>query len=171
MNSRMILIGVLCLGVVQPLLAVETDIGVRVQELKRQVLNLNKDLVRFEEQVINPSQTQLSIFVSVDSGELFDLESIKFSVDDKLIASHLYSKEEVRALRMGGMQRVYLGHIEPGTHQMTAVITGQGPKQRFYKKVVSEPFTKTTRSHFLQLKVLDSAERQQPEFLVDQWLQ
>jgi hypothetical protein len=47
-----------------------------VQGLKQEVLELNRDLFLLEEELLFPSSTQMSVFVSVDIGGYFDLDSI-----------------------------------------------------------------------------------------------
>ena len=62
-----------------------------IQKLKREVVSLNKDLRIMEEKILFPSNTKYTVFVSLSSGQFFILESIKLKIDDRLVASHLYS--------------------------------------------------------------------------------
>ena len=47
-----------------------------VQDLKKQVLDLNRDLFLLEEELLFPANTQVAIFVSMDVGEFFGLDSV-----------------------------------------------------------------------------------------------
>src|SRR4051812_39723411 len=47
-----------------------------VQDLKKQVLDLNKDLFLLEEELLFPSNTQVAVFVSMDVGDFFGLDSV-----------------------------------------------------------------------------------------------
>ena len=62
----------------------------------------------------------------MDVGKMFELDSLQLKVDDKLVASHLYSPLEVQALHRGGMQRVYLGNLKAGTHEVVASSLARG---------------------------------------------
>ena len=54
-----------------------------VQNLKQQVLELNRDLFLLEEELLFPSNTQVSIFLSMDVGEFFQLDSVTLKIDGK----------------------------------------------------------------------------------------
>ena len=73
-----------------------------VQDLKSEVLALKRDLFVLEEELLYPANTQVAVFVSMDVGELFDLDSLELKMDGKSVASYLYTEREVEALRQGG---------------------------------------------------------------------
>ena len=140
-----------------------------IQSLKKDVLDLNKDLLLLEEELLFPVNTQVTVFLSLDIGELFQLESIKLSIDDKVVASQLYEGREIEALRRGGVQRVYLGNVKNGKHEVVAVFTGEGPQGRKYKRATNYIFEKPTAPAYIELTISDKVSKQQPEFLVKQW--
>ena len=45
-----------------------------VQDLKAEVLNLNRELFLLEEELLFPANTQIAVFVSMDVGEFFALD-------------------------------------------------------------------------------------------------
>ena len=47
-----------------------------VQALKKEVLDLNRDLFLLEEELLFPANSQVAFFVSLDVGEYFELDSI-----------------------------------------------------------------------------------------------
>ena len=53
-----------------------------VQDLKKQVLDLNRDLFLLEEELLFPSNTQTAVFISMDVGEFFGLDSVELKIDD-----------------------------------------------------------------------------------------
>jgi len=71
------------------------------------------ELFILEEELLYPSNTQVAIFVSMDVGEFFDLESVQVKIDDKNIANYLYTPREVKALHRGGVHRIYQGWGKP----------------------------------------------------------
>lgn len=141
----------------------------QVQDLKKEVLDLNKELFILEEDLLFPANTQFSIFLSMDIGQLFDLDSVQINVDGKNISNHLYTQREINALKRGGVQRVYLGNIASGKHELVAFFTGKGPSKRHYKRGTTIEIEKTSSPLFVELKIIDNLSKQQPEFKTKVW--
>ena len=140
-----------------------------IQGLKKSVVGLNKDLQLMEEELLFPSSTQLSIFVSLDIGQFFTLESIKIKLNDKQVASHLYSEKQRQALVRGGVQRLYLTNLNLGKHKIVAFFTGIGPNGRPYKRATEVEFQKRKGSQFLELAIVDDSAKQEAQFIIKQW--
>ena len=140
-----------------------------IQLIKQQILELNRDLFVLEEELLYPSDTRLSVFLSVDVGEFFTLDAVKLSVDGKVVSSSLYTARQLTALQRGGVQRLYMGNLKSGEHEVVAVFTGVGPKGREYKRGTELVFEKTNGPKNLELKIVDAAATQQPEFQVKEW--
>jgi len=141
----------------------------QIQDLKQQVLELNRDLFMLEEDLLFPANTQFSVFLSMDAGQLFDLDSVQLKIDDKVVANHLYTEREINALRRGGVQRLYIGNIASGKHELVAFFTGQGPSKRDYRRGTTVTIEKTTDPQYVELKITDNATKEQPEFNVKVW--
>ena len=141
----------------------------RVQQAKRDVIKLNRDLLVLEEELLFPASTQVALFVSMDVGKLFELDSVQIKLDDKLVANHLYTPAEVEALHRGGVQRVFLGNLKSGTHEIVAFFTGKGPHERDYKRGATVKFDKGTGAGYVELRIKDSLGKLQPEFDVKVW--
>ena len=141
----------------------------RVQQLKSEVIRLNRDLLVLEEELLFPAGTQVALFVSMDVGKLFELESVQIKLNDKVIANHLYTPQEVQALHRGGVQRVYLGNLKAGKHQIAAFFTGRGPHERDYKRGTALEFEKGTEPRYIELRIKDKLAKLQPEFEVKVW--
>lgn len=141
----------------------------RVQQLKADVIRLNRDLLVLEEELLFPAGTQVALFVSMDVGRLFELESVQIKLDDKLVATHLYTPLEVQALHRGGVQRVFVGNLRAGKHRVAAFFTGRGPHERDYKRGASIEFEKGTEPRYIELRIKDTQAKLQPEFEVKVW--
>ena len=141
----------------------------QVQSLKKEVLDLNKELFILEEDLLFPANTQFSIFLSMDIGELFDLDSVQIEIDGKNISNHLYTLREINALKRGGVQRIYIGNIASGKHELVAFFTGKGPSKRHYKRGTTIEVEKTSSPLFVELKIIDNLSKQQPEFKTKVW--
>jgi len=141
----------------------------QVQDLKKDVVDLNRDLFVLEEELLFPANTQVAVFVSMDVGLLFDLDSVQIKLDDKLVSTYLYTPLEVQALHRGGVQRVYLGDLRAGSHEIVAFFTGKGPHDRDYKRATTIKFDKTTEPKYIELQIKDVQQKLQPEFDVKVW--
>jgi hypothetical protein len=133
------------------------------------VIRLNRDLLVLEEELLFPANTQVAVFVSMDVGKLFELGSVQVKLDDKVVANYLYTEAEVKALHRGGVQRMYLGNLRAGTHELVALFTGGGPHYRDYKRGASIKFDKGTEPKYIELQIKDSTGKLQPEFVVKVW--
>ena len=141
----------------------------RIQDLKGDVIRLNRDLLVLEEELLFPANTQVAVFVSMDVGKMFELGSVQVKLDDKVVANYLYTPLEVTALHRGGVQRVFLGNLKAGEHQIVAVFTGGGPHFRDYKRGATVKFDKTTDPKYIELQIKDNTGKLQPEFEVKVW--
>ena len=145
------------------------SLDTRVQDLKSEVIKLNRDLLVLEEELLFPAGTQVALFVSMDVGKLFELESVQIKLDDKVIAVHLYTPLEVQALHRGGMQRVFVGNLRAGKHAVDAFFTGRGPHERDYKRGTTLQFEKGVEPRYIELRIMDRQAKLQPEFEVKVW--
>ncbi len=147
----------------------ERSLDARVQDLKKEVKALNRDLFILEEELLFPSNTQLAVFLSVDVGSYFRLDAVQLKIDGKEVANHLYTARELDALERGGVQRLWLGNVKSGEHELVATFVGPGPNQRDYKRATSHRFKKGSAAKYLELKIVDKTHKLQPEFVVREW--
>jgi hypothetical protein len=160
-----------------------------VQALKAEALRLSRDLALLEEELLAPAGTQLAVFVSIelgpDAAKAFELESLQVKLNDKLVASVLYTAAELQALRRGAVQRVFVGNLRSGSHSLEATLTGRDLAVRDsttradYKRSSSVSFEKTTAARYIELRIKeapgkeaapkDSATKQAPELEVKVW--
>ena len=140
-----------------------------VQDLKKDVVDLNKELFVLEEELLFPANTQVAVFVSMDIGEFFALDSLTLKIDNKEVANYLYTPREAEALLKGGVHRVYLGNLKVGEHQLVAFFSGKGPNARDYKRGANLKFEKGVGAKYLELKITDRQRRAQPEFAIKDW--
>ena len=147
----------------------EATLDSEIEALKKEVLSLNRDLFILEEDLLFPSNTQFSIFLSMDSGALFSLDSVQLKIDDKNVANHLYTERELAALKRGGVQRLYIGNIPSGEHEIIAIFTGIGPKGRDYRRGESIVIEKTSEPQFVEFMIADDTGKEQPQFDVRVW--
>jgi hypothetical protein len=140
-----------------------------VQSLRREVVDLNRDLFMLEEDLLFPASTQVAVFVSMDVGTFFAVDSVQLKVDDKEVANYLYTEREQEALKRGGVQRLWLGNLKAGEHEITAFFTGQGPHERDYKRGTTLQVETGVGAKYVELRISDKASKLQPEFVVKVW--
>jgi hypothetical protein len=140
-----------------------------VQGLKKDVVDLNKDLFVLQEELLFPANTQVALYISMDVGTFFALDSVTVKIDNKEVKNYLYTAREADALLKGGVQQIYLGNLKVGKHELVAFFAGKGPVERDYKRGASINFDKGVGAKYLELKITDRVPKHQPEFLIKDW--
>ncbi len=143
-------------------------IAPQVESLKESTLTLNRDLLILEEELLYPASSQIAVYVSMDLGAYFALDAIKLEINNQLVASELYTDKQTKALYRGGVQRLYVGNLKAGEHEISAFFTGRGP-QKDYKRAAKLVVTKDQEPLVLELRILDSTAQLQPVFEIKQW--
>jgi hypothetical protein len=141
----------------------------QIQDLKKDVVDLNRDLFVLEEELLFPANTQVAVFVSVDVGDFFALDSISLKIDNRDVMNYLYTPREVAALIKGGVQRLYVGNLKAGGHELVVLFNGKGPNERYYRRGANLKFEKGVGAKYLELKITDHARAQQPDFEIKDW--
>jgi hypothetical protein len=140
-----------------------------VQGLKKDVVDLNKDLFVLQEELLFPANTQVALYISMDVGAFFALDSVTVKIDNKEVKNYLYTAREADALLKGGVQQIYLGNLKVGKHELVAFFTGKGPVERGYKRGATINFDKGVGAKYLELKITDRVPKHQPEFMIKDW--
>ncbi len=140
-----------------------------VQALKKEVLDLNRDLFLLEEELLFPANSQVAFFVSLDVGEYFELDSVSIKIDGKEVANYLYTAREADALVRGGVHRVHMANLKTGEHEIIAIFTGRGPNVRDYRRGATTVIDKGIGAKYLELEITDRVKKQQPEFVIKEW--
>jgi hypothetical protein len=140
-----------------------------VQSMKKDVIELNKDLFVLQEELLFPANTQVAVYVSMDVGAFFALDSVTVKIDNKEVKNYLYTAREADALLKGAVQELYLGNLKVGKHELVAFFTGKGPVERDYKRGATITFDKGVGAKYLELKITDRVEKHQPEFKIKDW--
>ncbi len=112
----------------------------QVQDIKSDVLGIAAELSALEEKLLYPSDTQVSVFVSLSPEATLRLDSMQVAIDGEVAAHHIYSSKELEALQKGGVQRIYTGNLPTGDHTLEVVVAG--------KRSGGEDFSGTERLHF-----------------------
>ncbi|MFV1982537.1 MAG: AraC family transcriptional regulator [Thiohalomonadales bacterium] len=147
----------------------EENLDGAIQALKQEILDINTDLSILENDFLFPINARITIFVSLDTNEDFDLKSVKIKIDEKIIANHIYSERELNSLRRGGVQRLYINSLEPGDHELIVEYIGQGRNARQFRRASVQNFTKSNNPQYVELNLSQKSSRRQPEFILKVW--
>lgn len=120
-------------------------VDARVQAVKSDVLNIDTQLKQLEEKLLYPSNTELAVFVRLAGGNKFNLYAVKIQIDGKRAADYIYSYRELEALRKGGVQRIYMGNVATGAHEIQVSMSSKLAGGKDYTKTESFSFTKGVR--------------------------
>ena len=129
----------------------------QVQDIKKDVLDLTAELSQLEEKLLFPSNTQVSLFVSIKGDEDFILDSMQIKMDNKVVMQHLYTYKEIEALRAGGVQRIYTGNIKTGEHQLVASFLGRAKSGNEYQRSGNFTVTKAVGPKFVEIQISGSS--------------
>jgi hypothetical protein len=147
----------------------EDTTAAKLEALKKDVLSVNRDLFILEEDLLFPASTQVAVYFSVDIGYFFALDNVKLKIDDKDVTHYLYTKNDINALYRGAIQKLYLGNLSTGKHQIVAVVIGIGPHNREYRRAIAFDFEKGSEAKALEIKLRDDTSKQQPDLSIVEW--
>ncbi|MGJ8693668.1 MAG: AraC family transcriptional regulator [Thalassotalea sp.] len=147
-----------------------SEIANEIAEIKKEVLKLNRELFILEEDLLFPASTQVAVFVSVDIGRFFSLDSVELKLNNEEVAGFLYTLRQRQSLEQGGIQRLFKGNIKTGSHELTAIFIGIDQEQRRVKRAITYQFEKEDDAVMIELKLEDNTRKFQTEVKVEEWI-
>ena len=129
----------------------------QVQEIKSDVLDIAQELNRLEEKLLYPSGTQVAVFVALAEGDRMRLDAVRLQIDGQLVAHYIYSAKELEALRKGGVQRLYVGNVATGEHQLAVVVDGKLEGGADFSRSEQFTFRKEVKPKLVGLTVAGSS--------------
>jgi hypothetical protein len=171
--SSLLVIGILFCPLISNATEPVTESGTlstELEDIKSQVLKLNRDLFILEEDLLFPASTQIAVFVSVDVGRFFTIDSVELKINEINVAGFLYTDRQRKALERGGIQRIYLGNLKVGNHQLTAIFTGVDSEGRATQRAVTHQFEKDDETIMVELKVEDNESSYRANINVEEWV-
>jgi hypothetical protein len=145
-------------------------LSTELEDIKSQVLQLNRELFILEEDLLFPASTQVAVFVSVDIGRFFTIDSVELKMDEKNVAGFLYTERQRIALEKGGIQRIYVGNLKVGKHQLTAIFTGVDGEGRAVQRAITHQFEKDDETIMIELKVEDNESSYRANVRAEEWV-
>src|SRR5262249_35063830 len=130
------------------------DLDEQVQQTKSDVLNIAAELNQLEEKLLYPSGTQVAVFVALAKGDQqLRLDAVRLQIDGQLVAHYIYSAKELEALRKGGVQRIYVGNVATGDHQLNVLVDGKLKGGADFSRAEHFTFRKEVKPKLVELTV------------------
>jgi len=129
------------------------DLDDQVQQTKSDVLSIAAELNQLEEKLLYPSGTQVAIFVALGKGDELRLDAVRLQIDGQLVAHYIYSAKELEALRKGGVQRIYVGNVTTGDHQLNVLVDGKLKSGADFNRTEHFTFHKEVKPKLVELTV------------------
>lgn len=123
----------------------------QVQDIKQDVLAISTELLQLEEKLIYPSNTQVSVFVSMAADQDKRVDSVDIRVDGEDVMHHVYTHKELEALKSGGVQRIYTGNVRAGQHKLEVIVSGQD-----FQETASHTFSKEQGPRLVEITLFES---------------
>ena len=115
----------------------------KVQSLRKDVVNLSLDLARLQKELLSPPSTKISVFFALEGQDALNIDSMQLQLDNRPVANYLYNDGEKEALQRGGVQRLFLGNVTIGPHQLSATYIGKDSTGNERRGTLSSNFEKT----------------------------
>lgn len=141
----------------------------RISALKADVAALSQELFELEETLLYPADTQLSVFLSMTNADALTLDSIELHIDGKPVTAYFYSSREQQSLQAGSLQRLYVGNVPLGSHQLRIKLTAQSENDRYVRREAEFGFNKRAGESRLQLVLEARAPDHEPDISLKTW--
>ena len=141
----------------------------QVQSLKRDILGFSRDLHSLMKEALFQSETQVAVYVSADQSAEFQVSSIQLALDGRTIATRVYTVSENEALRQGGVQRLFVGRVEPGNHKLTVSFLVSESDGRSRRGDTSFNFKKDETANILEIEITGGPSKNEPDLNLKEW--
>jgi len=125
----------------------------QVQEIKEDVIGIASELSRLEEKLLYPSNTEVSLFVSIADEDKTNVDAIQMVLDNKVVAKHLYTYRELEALQKGGVQRIYTGNVRTGMHNLVVTVSGKSSSGSRFKSTAKYQVNKQVGPKIVEVRL------------------
>jgi hypothetical protein len=141
----------------------------QVRDLKKSALELNRDLLLLQDELLTPSASEFSVFLSLKADQSFAPNSVKLKLDGKNVSDYQYTRRDIDALEHGGVQRLHTGSLGPGEHELAAVVAGKGTRGRDLEINTTARITKGPGPKYVELRIVNRTGILQPELEIREW--
>jgi hypothetical protein len=140
-----------------------------IEAIKSDLASLSQTLFELEESVLYPADTQVAVFLALKDKNGLALDSVELYLNGSPVSSHLYTDRERESLRKGGVQRLYIGNLPHGSHQLKAILTASSANERFIRREVRHQFRKRPGESRIQMTLDAAAPDYEPVVSFQEW--
>ncbi len=132
---------------------------------------IDNDISILEKELIALQKNHVNIYLQMDTDDsFFDIQTLKASINTKVIAKHTYENHELAALGQGGIHRIFQGAIRQGKYELIVHLMGRDTDNQVFRRRLSHKFTKKkSKPVFIQIKITNQMKRKRPTFLIEEW--
>lgn len=152
-----------------PAAAVASSIDQQIEQLQAKVAVHSAQVFALEQQLLQPADTRLAVFLTLGSRASLDLDSVELFVDGQPVASHLYSERERGSLEEGGVQQLFSGNLANGEHELKTVVTARSANDHFVRRETVHRFQKRPGTLRLQMNLEAVAPDFEPRVSFVEW--
>ena len=145
------------------------EVDREIQAAKQEVLEINREIMLLEEQLLYPHDQQLVVFVSLSQSLPLDIDSVSLALDGRTLSRHVYSAGEKAALNNGGVHRLYVGRLDKGTHIVYVSVSASTKDERQLFRQQSAKIIKGPGRKVMELSIAPGNEGTDPKFTIHQW--
>lgn len=145
---------------------VVADVNQQMNQLNTTMAALERDISKLEENLLFPPVTRTKVFLSLAADADFTLRSVSLRLDKREQSFHVYTQQEVDALRLGGIQSLWEGNVALGERHLLATFEGVNRRGENVKGEAALAFEKTLEGRALELQILGG---KQTQFNVKDW--
>ena len=146
-----------------------TEADREIQAVKQEILEINREILLLEEQLLYPQGQQVVVFVSLNADSPVNVNSISLSLDGQVVSRHVYTHSEEAALHNGGIHRLYVGRLEDGVHVVDVSLSGTGTGGQQFLSQQSAEIIKRAGRKVMELKIAAVDNRKEPQFSIHEW--
>jgi hypothetical protein len=140
-----------------------------IEAIKSDLASLSQTLFELEESVLYPADTQVAVFLALKDKNGLALDSVELYLNGSPVSSHLYTDRERESLRKGGVQRLYIGNLPHGSHQLKVILTASSANERFIRREVRHQFRKRPGESRIQMTLDAAAPDYEPVVSFQEW--
>lgn len=168
-QQRVGAIGAVALALLVAQATAAAGLDEELERLSAEVASHSERVFALEQKVLHPANTRLAVFLTLQSRDALDLDSVELFVNGKPVASHLYSDRERASLEQGGIQQLFTGNLENGEHELKTVITARSADEDFVRRESTHRFRKRPGVLRLQMSLEARAPDYEPRVSFTEW--
>ena len=135
--------------------AEDAAVAADIADVKRSVLELNKDLYALEESLLSPSTMRAELYFSLTNGKYFEPLSVEVTAQGMKPVQHIYTQRQIDALKMGAVQPLAEVNLGPGKHQLKAIVRGRDAMGQNRELMIEQEVEKQDNPLLLEIVVAD----------------